>query len=67
MNKDAKTEIQIFKQKGRLENILLSQDLKKGRYELNWGSDNLSNGVYTLIWKADSQLIKTIKIIKQSN
>ena len=45
----------------------LSQNLKKGRYEFNWGSNNLSNGIYTAVWTSDNKLVKTIKMIKQTN
>ena len=64
LNKDAKTEIEIFDQKGSLVKVLLSQDLTKGRYELNWASDNLSNGIYTAVWASDNKLVKTIKMIR---
>ena len=67
LNKDAKTEIEIFDQKGSLVKVLLSQNLKKGRYEFNWGSKNLSNGLYTAVWMSDNKLVKTIKMIKQTN
>lgn len=66
LNKDAKTEIEIFDQKGSLVKVLLSQNLKKGRYEFNWGSKNLSNGIYTAVWTSDNKLVKTIKMIKQT-
>ena len=66
LNKDAKTEIEIFDQKGSLVKVLLSQNLIKGRYELNWASDNLSKGLYTAVWTSDNKLVKTIKMIKQT-
>ena len=66
LNKDAKTEIEIFDQKGSLVKVLLSQNLKKGRYEFNWGSKNLSNGLYTAVWTSDNKLVKIIKMIKQT-
>ena len=67
LNKDANTEIEIFDQKGSRVKVLLSQTLKKGRYEFNWGSKNLSNGIYTAVWMSDNKLVKTIKMIKQTN
>lgn len=67
LNKDAKTEIEIFDHKGSRVKVLLSQNLKKGRYEFNWGSKNLSNGLYTAVWTSDNKLVKTIKMIKQTN
>jgi len=67
LNKDANTEIEIFDQKGSRVKVLLSQNLKKGRYEFNWGSKNLSNGIYTAVWMSDNKLVKTIKMIKQTN
>jgi len=67
LNKNAKTEIEIFDQKGSLVRVLLSQDLTKGRYELNWASDKLSNGIYTAVWSSDNKLVKTIKMIKQNH
>lgn len=66
LNKDAKTEIEIFDQKGSLVEVLISQNLKKGRYEFNWGSKNLSDGLYTSVWTSDNKLVKTIKMIKQT-
>ena len=66
LNKDAKTEIEIFDQKGSLVEVLISQNLKKGRYEFNWGSKNLSDGLYTTVWTSDNKLVKTIKMIKQT-
>ena len=67
LNKDAKTEIEIFDHKGSRVKVLLSQNLKKGRYEFNLGSKNLSNGLYTAVWTSDNKLVKTIKMIKQTN
>jgi len=67
LNKDANTKIEIFDQKGSRVKVLLSQNLKKGRYEFNWGSKNLSNGIYTAVWMSDNKLVKTIKMIKQTN
>ena len=67
LNKDANTEIEIFDQKGSRVKVLLSQTLKKGRYEFNWGSKNISNGIYTAVWMSDNKLVKTIKMIKQTN
>ena len=67
LNKDANTEIEIFDQKGSLVKVLISQNLKKGRYEFNWGSKNLSDGLYTTVWTSDNKLVKTIKMIKQTN
>ena len=67
LNKDANTEIEIFDQKGSLVKVLISQYLKKGRYEFNWGSKNLSDGLYTTVWTSDKKLVKTIKMIKQTN
>ena len=67
LNKDTNTKIEIFDQKGSRVKVLLSQNLKKGRYEFNWGSKNLSNGIYTAVWMSDNKLVKTIKMIKQTN
>ena len=67
LNKDAKIDIEIFDQKGSRLKVLLSQNLKKGRYEFNWSSENLSNGIYTAVWMSDNKLVKTIKMIKQTN
>ena len=67
LNKDAKTEIEIFDQKGSRVKVLLSQNLKKGRYEFNWAAKNLSNGLYTAVWMSDNKLVKTIKMVKQTN
>ena len=67
LNKDAKTDIEIFDQKGSRVKVLLSQNLKKGRYEFNWSSKNLPNGIYTTVWMSDNKLVKTIKMIKQTN
>lgn len=66
LNKDAKTDIEIFDQKGSLVQVLISQNLKKGRYEFNWGSKNLSDGLYTTVWTSDNKLVKTIKMIKHT-
>ena len=66
LNKDAKTDIEIFDQKGSLVKVLICQNLKKGRYEFNWGSKNLSDGLYTTVWTSDNKLVKTIKMIKQN-
>ena len=67
LNKDAKIDIEIFDQKGSRVKVLLSQNLKKGRYELNLCLKNLSNGIFTAVWMSDNKLVKTIKMIKQTN
>ena len=67
LNKDAKTDIEIFDQKGSRVKVLLSQNLKRGRYEFNWSSKNLSNGIFTAVWMSDNKLVNTIKMIKQTN
>ena len=67
LNKDAKIDIEIFDQKGSRVKVLLSQNLKKGRYELNLCLKNLSNGIFTAVWMSDNKLVKTIKMVKQTN
>ena len=67
LNKDAKIDIEIFDQKGSRVKVLLSQNLKKGRYEFNLCLKNLSNGIFTAVWMSDNKLVKTIKMIKQTN
>jgi protocatechuate 3,4-dioxygenase beta subunit len=67
LNKNAQTLIEIYDQKGSLIKILMNQDLAKGRYELNWTDASLSNGIYTTVWTSDNKLVKTIKMIHQTN
>ena len=67
LNKNAQTLIEIYDQKGSLIKVLMNQDLAKGRYELNWTDASLSNGIYTTVWTCDNKLVKTIKMIHQTN
>lgn len=67
LNKNANTLIEVYDQKGRLVKVLMNQNLEKGRYELNWTDESLSNGIYTAAWTSDSKLVKTIKMIHQTN
>jgi hypothetical protein len=67
LNKNAQTLIEIYDQKGSLIKVLMNQDLAKGRYELNWTDTSLSNGIYTTVWTSDNKLVKTIKMIHQTN
>ena len=67
LNKDAQTLIEIYDQKGSIIKVLMNQYLTKGRYELNWSDTSLANGIYTTVWTSDNKLVKTIKMIYQTN